>query len=52
VEQAKLQLSRTPNSLPTLTLNPAVKSIFEFQFEDFKLENYQPHPPIKAPVAV
>ena len=52
LEQAKLQLSRTPNALPEMKLNPAVKDIFEFRYEDFNLENYQPHPPIKAPVAV
>jgi thymidylate synthase len=51
-EQAKLQLSRTPNALPVMKLNPSVKNIFEFRFEDFTLENYEPHPPIKAPVAV
>ena len=51
-EQVKLQLSRQPLPLPTLKLNPAVKNIFEFQFEDFSLENYQSHPAIKAPVAV
>ncbi len=52
LEQVKLQLSRTPFPLPTMQLNPEVKSIFEFSFEDFKLENYQSHPAIKAPVAV
>jgi thymidylate synthase len=52
VEQAKLQLTRDPYALPTMKLNPEVKSIFDFKFEDFKLENYQFHPPIKAPVAV
>jgi thymidylate synthase len=52
VEQAKLQLTRTPFALPTLQLNPSVKNIFDFNFEDFQLENYQFHPPIKAPVAV
>jgi thymidylate synthase len=52
MEQVKLQLSRTPYSLPTMKLNPAVKNIFEFRFEDFTLENYQCHPAIKAPVAV
>ena len=51
-EQAKLQLSRTPFPLPTMKLNPAVKDIFAFTYEDFTLENYQHHPPIKAPVAV
>ncbi|MDZ4072393.1 MAG: thymidylate synthase [Sediminibacterium sp.] len=52
IEQAKLQLSRTPYDLPTMKLNPSVKDIFSFQFEDFTLENYQCHPHIKAPVAV
>lgn len=52
MEQVKLQLSRTPFPLPTMKLNPAVKDIFEFKFEDFTLENYQSHPAIKAPVAV
>nr|AIA17547.1 thymidylate synthase [uncultured bacterium] len=52
IEQVKLQLSRTPYHLPTMKLNPAVKNIFDFKFEDFTLENYQCHPAIKAPVAV
>jgi len=52
MEQVKLQLSRTPYPLPTMKLNPAVKDIFGFRFEDFTLENYQSHPGIKAPVAV
>ena len=52
MEQVHLQLSRTPYPLPTMKLNPAVKDIFEFSFEDFTLENYQSHPAIKAPVAV
>ena len=52
LEQVKLQLSRKPYSLPTMKLNPAVKNIFDFRFEDFILENYQHHPAIKAPVAV
>lgn len=52
MEQVKLQLSRTPFPLPTMKLNPAVKNIFDFKFEDFTLENYQYHPAIKAPVAV
>ena len=52
MEQVNLQLSRTPFALPTMKLNPAVKDIFDFKFEDFTLENYQSHPAIKAPVAV
>ena len=52
IEQANLQLSREPYPLPVMKLNPDVKDIFSFQFEDFSLENYQHHPPIKAPVAV
>ncbi|MBS1667645.1 MAG: thymidylate synthase [Bacteroidetes bacterium] len=52
VEQAELQLTRTPFPLPIMHINPAVKNIFDFQFEDFKLENYQSHPGIKAAVAV
>ena len=52
LDQARLQLSREPRSLPTLWINPGVKSIIEFQYEDFRLENYQPHPHIPAPVAI
>ncbi len=52
LEQVHLQLSRTPFSLPVMVINPNVKNIFDFKFEDFKLENYQSHPAIKAPVAV
>jgi thymidylate synthase len=52
LEQARLQLSREPYSLPVMRLNPDVRSIFDFRFEDFELEGYQAHPPIKAPVAV
>ena len=51
-EQAKLQLSRKPFPLPAMRINPNVKSIFDFTYDDFTLENYQFHPPIKAPVAV
>lgn len=51
-EQAQLQLTRTPFPLPQMKINPAVKNIFDFQFEDFELANYQSHPAIKAPVAV
>ena len=52
MEQVNLQLSRTPFPLPAMKLNPSVKNIFDFKFEDFTLENYQSHPAIKAPVAV
>jgi len=52
VEQARLQLTRTPRALPQMVLNPAVKDIFSFRFEDFELKNYDPHPHIKAPVAI
>ena len=52
LEQVHLQLSRQPLALPVMKLNPAVKDIFNFKFEDFSLENYQFHPAIKAPVAV
>ncbi len=51
-EQAQLQLSRTPYPLPVMKINPAVKDIFGFTFEDFTLEGYQSHPAIKAPVAI
>lgn len=52
VEQAKIQLNRTPYSFPQLKLNTEIKSIFDFQFDDFTLLNYQAHPHIKASVAV
>jgi thymidylate synthase len=52
VEQAKLQLSREPRPLPQMKLNPAVKDIHDFKFEDFELTGYDPHPGIKAPIAV
>lgn len=52
LEQAKLQLTREPYALPTMRINPEVKDIFSFRFEDFTLENYQSHPHIKADVAV
>jgi thymidylate synthase len=52
IEQAQLQLTRQPYALPTMKINPQVKDIFSFQFEDFTLENYEHHAPIKAPVAV
>jgi thymidylate synthase len=52
MEQVELQLSRECRPLPTMKLNPAVKDLFAFKFEDFTLEGYDPHPTIKAPVAV
>lgn len=52
LEQVELQLSREPRALPKMWMNPEVKSIFDFKYEDFKLENYDPHPAIKAPVAI
>ena len=51
-EQVELQLSREPRALPTMKINPDVKSIFDFRYEDFTLEEYDPYPAIKAPVAV
>jgi thymidylate synthase len=52
LEQARLQLTREPRPLPHLKLNPAVKNIHDFKFEDFELAGYDPHPGIKAPIAV
>jgi len=52
IAQAQEQLARAPLPLPTMRLNPEVKDIFTFKFEDFTLENYQAHPSIKAPIAV
>ena len=51
-EQITLQLSRAPKALPTMKINPSVKNIFDFTFEDFTLENYEPHPHIKGKVSV
>jgi thymidylate synthase len=51
-EQVELQLSREPRAYPVMKLNPAVRSIFDFTYENFTLEQYDPHPAIKAPVAV
>lgn len=52
LEQAKLQLSREPRALPRMKINPEVRDLFAFRYEDFQLENYDPHPAIKAPIAV
>ena len=52
LEQARLQLSRQPRPLPTMRIDPAVKDLFAFRYEDFSLEGYEPHPHIKAAVAV
>jgi thymidylate synthase len=52
MEQTHEQLSRNPHPLPTMKMNPEVKDIFGFKFEDFTLDGYDPHPAIKAPVAV
>ena len=52
IEQAREQLSRTPRPLPIMKLNPEIQEILDFKFEDFTLENYYPHPAIKAPVAI
>ncbi|MBC7714269.1 MAG: thymidylate synthase [Rhizobacter sp.] len=52
IEQTKLQLTREFKMLPQMKLNPDIKNIFDFKFEDFKLEGYDPHPTIKAPIAI
>ena len=52
IEQAKLQLTREPRALPVMTLNPDVKDLFDFKYEDFTLEGYDPHPAIKAAISV
>jgi thymidylate synthase len=52
IEQAQLQLTRSPYPLPMLQINPGIRSIFDFKFEDFQLLNYQAHPSIKAPISV
>jgi thymidylate synthase len=51
-EQVQTQLEREPRELPVMKLNPEVKSVFDFDYEDFTLEGYDPHPLIKAPIAV
>jgi thymidylate synthase len=52
LEQARTQLARAPKPLPRMRLNPAIRNLFDFRYEDFALEGYDPHPAIKAPVAV
>jgi thymidylate synthase len=52
LDQARLQLSREPRPLPTMRIDPSIRSIFDFEFEHFQLDNYNPHPRIPAPIAV
>ena len=52
IEQAQLQLKRTPKKLPIMKINPNIKNIFDFTYEDFELVNYDPHPHIKAEVSL
>jgi len=52
IEKAKIQIEREPRPLPKMTLNPEIKNISDFKYEDFTLEGYDPHPPIKADIAV
>jgi len=52
IDQIQLQLTREPRPLPIMKLNPEVKNIFDFKYEDFKLDGYDPHPPIKGKVSV
>ncbi|HYG61868.1 MAG TPA: thymidylate synthase, partial [Thermoanaerobaculia bacterium] len=52
LEQARLQLTRAPRPLPRLELNPAVESLFDYRYEDISFAGYDPHPAIKAPIAV
>ena len=52
LDQANLQLSREPRKLPDMWINPEIKDIFAFKYEDFKVENYDPYPVIKAPIAI
>jgi thymidylate synthase len=52
LDQARMQLTRKPRPLPTMQIDPSAKSIFDFEYEHFQLENYEPHPHIAAPIAV
>jgi thymidylate synthase len=52
LDQAREQLSREPRTLPVLRLNPGITGLFDFRYADFSLDGYDPHPPIKAPIAV
>jgi thymidylate synthase len=52
LEQAREQLARAPRAFPCMKLNPAVRDLFDFRYEDFSIEGYDPHPAIKAPIAV
>jgi len=52
LEQAREQLARAPRPFPRMRLNPAIRDVFDFRYEDFNLEAYDPHPAIKAPIAV
>ena len=52
LDQVKKQLSRERKELPKMKINPEIKDLFDFKFEDFELVDYDPHPPIKAPIAV
>ena len=52
IEQVKLQLTREPKSLPMMKINPEVKSIFDFKYEDFELTGYEPHPHIKGAISI
>ena len=52
IDQARLQLTRAPRPLPQMIINPAVTSVFDFKYEDFRLEGYDPYPTIKAEISV